>query len=229
MAATPELQRFYGSKAWQDLRQVKILQVQAHCERCGKDFSDDTSKLIAHHKEHLTMKTLSDPKVALNPDNVEIVCTKCHAYYHADNRGGFTAPQRQVFIVYGPPLSGKSTYVAQNALPGDLVVDLDTIFTAITPAPRYTHTEQVKRIAFGIRDYLFDQVRTRNGTWDTAWIIGGYPRKMERERLAARLGASLVLVECDKDECYKRLYACDDGRGLEWGEFIDDWFLNYQA
>ena len=138
-------------------------------------------------------------------------------------------PPRQVCIVYGAPMSGKNTYVAQNAVEGDLIVDFDRIFEAITPTPRYRHTEQVKRIAFGIRDYLFDQVRTRNGTWDTAWIIGGYPRKMERERLAARLGASLVLVECDKDECYKRLYACDDGRGLEWGEFIDDWFLNYQA
>ena len=227
MARTPELQRFYGTKAWQDLRMVRIMQEHGHCQRCGKDFSDDLSQLIAHHKEHLTPQTLSKPDIALNPDNVEIVCKKCHAYYHEDR--GYIRPPRQVFIVYGAPMSGKSTYVAQNAVEGDLIVDLDRIFEAITPAPRYHHTEQVKGIAFGIRDYLYDQVRTRNGTWDTAWIIGGYPRKMERERLAARLGASLVLVECDKDECYKRLYACDDGRGLEWGEFIDDWFLNYQA
>ena len=227
MAKTPELQRFYGTKAWQDLRMVRIIQENGHCQRCGRDFSDDFSQLIAHHKEHLTSSTLSKPEIALNPDNVEILCRNCHAHYHDDR--GYIRPPRQVFIVYGAPFSGKSTYVRQNAEIGDLIVDLDSIYEAITPAPRYHHTEQVKRIAFGIRDYLYDQIRTRNGGWDTAWIIGGVPRKMERERLAARLGASLVLVECDKDECYKRLYRCEDGRGLEWGDFIDDWFLNYQA
>lgn len=227
MARTPELQRFYGTKAWQDLRKVRIIEERGICQRCGKDFSADSSQLIAHHKEHLTPENLSDPHVALNPENVEIVCMKCHAYYH-DNRG-YIRPPRQVFIVYGAPMSGKSTYVRQNAEDGDLIVDLDSIFQCITPAPRYYHTEQVKRIAFGIRDYLYDQIRIRNGTWDTAWIIGGLPRKMERERLAARLGASIVLVECSKEECHRRLYNCDDGRGLEWGEYIDAWFRDFQA
>ena len=84
MAKTPELQRFYGTKAWQDLRWKKIIEAGGKCERCGKDFSDDMSQLIAHHKEHLTDENLADPFVALNPDNVEIVCRKCHAHYHDD-------------------------------------------------------------------------------------------------------------------------------------------------
>ena len=227
MAKTPELQRFYGSKAWQDLRTVKIMESQGRCARCGKDFSDNTSQLIAHHKEHLTPENLSDPHVALNPENVEIVCTKCHAHYH-DNRG-YIRPPRQVFIVYGAPLSGKSTYVRQNAEPEDLIVDLDSIYSAITPAPRYFHTEQVKPLAFGIRDYLYDQIRIRNGKWQTAWVIAGLPRKGQREQLAARLGASCILIESTKEECHKRLLDCDDGRGLEWGEYIDAWFRDFQA
>ena len=226
MARTPELQRFYGTKAWQDLRTVRITEVNGHCERCGADYSTDTSKLIAHHKEHLTPETLSDPAVALNPANVEIVCPKCHAFYHPVK--GFVRAEKQVFIVYGPPLGGKSTYVRQNAADGDLVVDLDSIYQAITTAPRYHHTEQVKRAVFGIRDYLYDQIRIRSGDWQTAWVIAGLPRKMERERLAARLGASCVLVECSKEECHKRLYSCDDGRFPEWGRYIDDWFRDYQ-
>lgn len=226
MAKTPELQRFYGTKAWQDLRMVKIIQANGHCERCGKDFTDDTSQLIAHHKIHLTSETLSDPKIALNPENVEILCPKCHAHYHDDR--GYIKPKKQVFIVYGAPLSGKSTYVRQNAEPDDLIVDLDSIYQAITPAPRYHHTEQVKPIAFGIRDYLYDQIRIRNGTWQTAWIIAGLPRKGQREQLAARLGASCILIECDKDECHKRLFSADDGRYPEWEKYIDQWFFDFQ-
>ena len=205
---------------------VRILETHGHCERCGKDFSDDTSQLIAHHKEHLTPETLSDPAVALNPENVEIVCAKCHAHYHPEK--GFIKPQKQVFLVYGPPLGGKRTYVRQNADIGDLVVDLDSIYTMISPAPRYHHTEQIKNVAFGVRDFLYDQIRVRNGGWTTAWVIAGMPRKMERERLAARLGASVILVECDQAECHKRLLDCDDGRGDDWSQYIDDWFRNYQ-
>lgn len=227
MARTPELQRFYGTKAWQDLRAVKIIETKAHCERCGKDFSDDTSQLIAHHKIELTPTTLSDPNIALNPENVEIVCHKCHSHYHPEK--GFIKPQKQVFLVYGPPLGGKTTYVRQNMDAGDLVVDLDAIYSAISFQPSYDHPAPLTINAFGVRDFLYDQIRIRNGGWQTAWVIAGLPRKDQRERLAARLGASQVLVECSKEECHKRLLMCDDGRSMDWGGFIDKWFLEYQA
>ena len=225
MAKTPELQRFYGTKAWQDLRWKKIIEAGGKCERCGKDFTDDMSQLIAHHKEHLTDENLTDPFVALNPDNVEIVCRKCHAHYHDDR--GYIKPRKQVFIVYGPPLSGKTTYVRQNAEPGDLIIDMDALYTAVSFEDLYTRPPELNRIVFGMRDWLYDQVRIRNGNWITAWIIAGLPRKGEREQLAARLGASCVLIECDKEECHKRLLNAEDGRFPQWGEYIDKWFADY--
>lgn len=228
MAHSPELQRFYGSKAWRDLRNMLVISRNGHCDRCGKDFSTEKYQLIAHHKEHLTDENLKDPQIALNPDNIEILCAQCHAFYHDDR--GYIRPPRQVFLVYGSPCAGKSTYVRENANIGDLIVDLDLIYKAISPAPLYQHTEQIKRVAFGVRDYLYDQIRIRNGSWNTAWIIAGMPRKDERERLAARLGASLILVESTKEECYKKLLSANDGRDLDaWRDYIDKWFLDYQA
>ena len=122
MAHSPELQRFYASARWRGLREMLIVERHGLCDRCGKDFSDDTSKLIAHHKEHLTDETLKDPAVAVDPQNIEVLCPKCHAHYHPER--GFVKKQKQVFIVYGSPLSGKTTYVRQNMEVGDLVVDL---------------------------------------------------------------------------------------------------------
>ena len=87
----------------------------------------------------------------------------------------------------------------------------------------------LNKTAFAVRDFLFDQIRIRAGDWQTAWVISGLPRKDERERLAARLGASLILVEATAEECHTRLFAADDGRYPEWDAYIDQWFHDYQA
>jgi len=225
MAKTPELQRFYASRRWRELREVLIIQRHGRCDRCGKDCSADTSELIAHHKEHLTDETLKDPAVAVNPDNIEILCQKCHALQHPVR--GFIKKRKEVFIVYGSPLSGKSTYVRENMEPGDLVVDLDAIRSGISLQPLYTPAPPLQKTAFAVRDFLYEQIRIRSGEWQTAWVIAGLPRKDERERLAARLGASLILVEATKEECHKRLLDCDDARGDEWAGYIDAWFRDY--
>ena len=225
MARTPELQRFYGSRRWRELRERLIIERHGVCERCGKDYSGDTSQLIAHHKEHLSNESLADPAVAVNPDNIEILCYNCHAHEHP--KGIIVRQRKQVFIVYGAPFSGKSSYVRENMTPGDLVVDLDMLYSAISFAPIYSRPPELKKNVFQLRDALYDQIRIRCGDWQTAWVIAGLPRKDERERLAARLGASLVRIDATKDECKSRCLDSDDGRGLEWETYIDAWFRDY--
>ena len=224
MAHSPELQRFYASKRWRDLRQVLIVQRHGICDRCGKDFSFDTSELIAHHKEHLTDESLADPDVAVNPDNIEIVCQKCHAHYHTE-RGA--TKRKQVFLVYGSPLSGKTSYVKANMESGDLVIDLDAIESALTLDPLYMKHKSMNKTVFAVRDFLYDQIRIRAGDWTTAWVVAGIPRKNDRDRLAARLGASCILVEATREECRSRLLEADDGRYPEWETYIDQWFRDY--
>lgn len=226
MARSSELQRFYGSRQWRELRDMLVVAHNGKCDRCGKDYSTEKYQLIAHHKEHLTDDNLKDPAVALNPDNIEILCAHCHALQHSAR--GFIKGKKQVFIVYGSPCSGKTTYVRENMEYGDLVVDLDSIYASLSFQDRYAHPQELSPTAFGVRDYLYDQIRIRNGKWNTAWVIAGLPRKDERSRLAARLGASLILVESSPEECHKRLESANDGRDYEWGKFIDDWFKDYQ-
>ena len=219
MAHSPELQRFYASRPWRDLRARLIAERLGTCERCGKSFAD-TSQLICHHKIHLTDETLTDPAVALKPALTAL--RKQAADFAGDaavSERGYIHSGRQVFIVYGPPLSGKSTYVRENMTRGDLVVDYDQLYRAISLCPLYDRPDELRRIAFALRDCLLDQVRTRNGTWSTAWVIAGLPRKIERERLAARLGANLIYIESTESECLARLESAPDLRAsLPWSE-----------
>ena len=227
MAKTLELQRFYARKAWSDLRWTLIIQRHGICGRCGKSFADDTSKLIGHHKIELTEETLTDPQVALNPANIELLCIDCHNHQH---RTGFSR-QRQVFIVWGAPLAGKSTYVREQMERGDLIVDTDSLAEAVSGCERYDRPEELRQIYFTLRDTLHNAVKMRMGNWTTAYVIGGYPRKDERARLAARLGAECIEVESTKDDCYahlEKVFDKDDERYNEWKNYIDKWFEDVQ-
>lgn len=44
----------------------------------------------------------------------------------------------------------------------------------------------------------------RLGNWQNAFIVGTYPLKMERQRLADKLGAELIFIETEKDICLNR-------------------------
>ena len=78
---------------------------------------------------------------------------------------------------------------------------------------------------------LIDNIKTRYGKWNNAWVIGGYADKYKREKLAEDLGAELVFVEVSKDECLRRLEQDEDRRYRkdEWKKYIEKWFSEYVA
>lgn len=219
---------FYKSKQWEQFRKVVILKRIAddglnYCEYCHKPILKPYD-CIAHHKVALNDFNVNDVNIALNPDNIMLVHHRCHNYIH--NKLG--RPQQQVYIVYGSPMSGKSTYVKNSMQVGDIVVDMDSLWQSISGLDRYNKPYQIKPIVFGMRDYLIDCIRTRQGKWATAWVVGGYPYRAERERLARLLDARFIHIDTPQDECLKRLSQCDDGRNVDdWKKFIDDYFKNF--
>lgn len=219
---------FYNSREWEQFRKMVILERVdpdglTYCEYCHKPIIKSYD-CIAHHKVALTDFNIKDVSISLNPDNIMLVHHRCHNLIH--NKLG--KPQQQVFIVYGSPCSGKSTYVRDNMQVGDLIVDMDSIWQSISGLDRYTKPNQIKPIVFGVRDYLIDCIRTRQGKWCNAWVVGGYPYMAERERLARQLNARLIHIDTPQEECLERLINCDDGRNVDnWKKFIDDYFKNF--
>jgi predicted kinase len=80
-----------------------------------------------------------------------LVHHRCHNAIH--ERFGYTSIQK-VYIVYGPPLSGKTTYVRASKGRKDLVLDLDELYRAITLLPPYDKPSELALNIFQLRDVL---------------------------------------------------------------------------
>lgn len=219
------LDSFYRSKEWRKLvKNIKLERLnergQVICSHCGKPIVHEYD-CIGHHIKYLTHENVNDPLIALNPDNVELVHHRCHNLIHKK----MEHKERQVYLVYGPPLAGKTTYVNSIMNRGDLIVDMDLIWQCVSGLDRYDKPPRLNAVAFTVRDSLIDAVRYRRGKWTNAYIIGGYPYEGERERLVKDLGAREVFVSATKEECLTRLQATEDGRDKkEWTRFIQQWF-----
>ena len=202
-----------------------------HCSRCGKPILHRYD-LIVHHKRELSEANVNDAMVALNPDNVECVCFHCHNQIHERfvNGHASTHVKKQVFIVYGSPAAGKSTFVRSIATSNDLVVDLDQIWQMVSINDEYVKPAALKSVVFQIRDELYDIIKYRSGWWHTAYIITGGALKGDRERLQQRVCADdLIYIDTGKDECMERIRKRMHGDMLEeWQKYVDEWWNKFQ-
>lgn len=221
------LQTFYRSKEWEKL--LKTLKMERLnpdgeiiCEYCGKPITK-AYDMIGHHKEELTEQNVNDASISLNPENIQFVHHRCHNFIH--NKLGYSV--REVYLVYGAPLSGKTTWVMENMNEGDLIVDIENIWQCVSGCPKQIKPKRLNAVVFKIRDELLNAVRYRLGKWNNAYIVGGYPLSSERERLCKELGAREVFIECDRDECVNRMNSSDVMLGSDFVSYIDEWFSRY--
>lgn len=226
MAKIAELETFYASRAWREFRLTIVAERGLICEHCGKLIAKQRDAHV-HHKIHLTEDNYKDASIALNPENVMLVHKDCHDQIH--ERFGYAPKGKKVFIVYGMPLSGKSTYVEERKGRLDIVLDMDSLYQAITWLPPYEKPDSLFRLVRSVYNHLLDTVKTRTGRWRTAWIIGGFPDKYQREKLADELGAELVYMECTREEAVSRLTLCENRRHRveEYTGYIDKWIERY--
>lgn len=213
------LSNFYKSKEWQDLLEVLKLervngQGELICEHCHKPITR-AYDCIGHHDKELTEANVNDYNISLNKNNIKLIHFKCHNIIH--ERFGYEKPKK-VYIVYGSPCSGKSTWVNENVTKDDLIVDIDRVWECISSCDKYNKPNRLKQNVFAMHNALLEQVRLRVGKWKTAFVIGGYPLKMDRERLSDSLGAELIYIDTSKEECLSR------AKNEEWIKYINDWW-----
>ena len=135
----------------------------------------------------------------------------------------------RVVIVWGPPASGKTTYVRKHMTVGDLVVDLDLIKQAISMAGKTEAGDNLLPTALRIREMLYQLVARREVGCDTAWIVASLPRRAEREELKLRLRAELVQMRASMQECISRALADPERLDKELqARIIERWFSQYE-
>lgn len=113
----------------------------------------------------------------------------------------------EVHQVIGPPCSGKTTYVAERAKPGDLIVDWDALMAAISGSAGHSRHPALIGYVAEARDAIIARLRQRRAGQEpqSAWIISSQ---------VANIGLPAVIhtMEAAMDECLRRLHADPDGR-----------------
>ena len=82
MNRSKEVEAFYTTWMWRRCRKAYAESKGNLCERClERGIIEAGSKdrpLEVHHKIPLTAENYKDPKVALNWENLELLCKTCH-------------------------------------------------------------------------------------------------------------------------------------------------------
>lgn len=239
---------FYNSAQWFKTRDAYIAERMnldgGLCEECGEAVGEEL-----HHIIPLSPANIDDSSVTVDPKNLKWLCKDCHFKAHRAliaeqseryresrrkilqngcymDENGFLQKQK-IYVVWGAPAAGKSTYVAKNKNPGDLVIDLDLLKAALYGrAGRCEDVgDNLLPLALSVRDFLLGQVRLGAADCENVWVIASLPKKAERDALRESLNAELVYIESDYHECLRRARS-DPSRSdkIIQQYIIDKWF-----
>ena len=92
--AKPFARQFYSSKAWQDCRNEYAKRQHHLCENCLRKGIYKPG-VIVHHKIEIDPVTINIPEIALNFDNLELLCRDCHAARHELSGGRWSEVNRR--------------------------------------------------------------------------------------------------------------------------------------
>lgn len=129
-------------------------------------------------------------------------------------------------VVTGPPCGGKSTYIQNNAAPGDIVIDMDELAKAMVVGGSDIHdySDSVRAVARAARKGAVKQaVIVSQGNRLGVWIIHTDPNV--EDRYAYRI-ANAKFVECSPglQVCLKRLKERPLVNQLKVERYIRDYY-----
>lgn len=133
-----------------------------------------------------------------------------------------------IYVIWGPPASGKSTYVAENRSENSVTFDFDKVMQALSGLKPHHKNRNLIGLVVDIRQMVIDALGELEV--DDAWIITTWVD----EDFQAKFGdveVEYVLMRTDKETCLQRVYNDPDRAEVaeEMKEVIEEWFDKHGA
>lgn len=127
-----------------------------------------------------------------------------------------------IYLVLGPPASGKSTWVREHAQPGDITIDYDAIANVLTPSngKPHKHEPHVKAVTKAARQAAID-VALKLTDCDV-YVIHSMPAQRTIDRYV-NLGAQVITIDPGIDVVMAR---CKSERPWQMQVAVKEWYAN---
>lgn len=194
-------------RAWMEIR-ARWLRANPLCCVCEAE-----GKItVADEVDHIVPLSVGGRD---DESNYQSLCKPCHAVKTAGEAARRSTnvqhhpewlpePTIPVYVIAGPPGSGKTTYVRERAQPGDLVLDVDVIAADLHGVALYQATLEQRRAAIRYRNKMLAALADRRSPYRCAWLIvtAGSPDKRE---FWQRKYGNLQVLGTDKTTCMERV------------------------
>ena len=201
-------ERGYGSK-WQIYRK-RFLAANPLCVYCLEKGQVTAANVVDHIIPHK-----GDQVLFWDTENHQSLCTPCHSSVKQREENSNKNPYAYVFmpewlrpipkltIVFGPPGSGKSTWVKQQASGDDVVLDLDEMIATVSGKPMYRHNRQDYALAVRKRNDTLLKMAAQN---KSGYLILTGMKDSQRKWWVQKLMPKTVrIMDTSIDECVNRI------------------------
>lgn len=130
-----------------------------------------------------------------------------------------------VYLIYGSPCSGKTTYVKEHLKTGDIVCDIDKLYAAMCFNEEHNEELYAKEVACMLHENLLDIIRDRKGNWKNAYVVSlaNTPERVEKAK--ERVNADkAIFIDTPYEVCMER--AKERPFYFQW--IIQEWFSNHR-
>lgn len=126
-----------------------------------------------------------------------------------------------VYLIYGSPCSGKSTYIKNHMTDNDIVCDVDLIYEAIGNHNAHDADLYVHEIALQLKEKLLDIIKDRQGGWKDAYVVSIANTDELLEKDVKRINSDKVIfIDTPEEVCLERAKE----RPQEFFWLIQEWF-----
>lgn len=134
-----------------------------------------------------------------------------------------------IYVVCGPPGAGKTTYALKHMSPGDVIIDWDFLFTAISGQPAHHNEASLNELVADLRDHLIEMIGYGYPGVRNFWVTLCAPRQETRDYWRNNYGAKVIVLKERISTCLARL-AKDPTRHdwQKWRPHVERWWKEFR-